>query len=40
MNNNTKAKQKRLNGKSRAELVASANPRNAWNKKGKVARGK
>jgi len=40
MNNNTKAKSKRLNGKQRSENVANSNPRNSWNQKGKVARNK
>lgn len=36
MNNNTKAKYKLTNNKDRSNQVRSSNPRNSWNKKGKV----
>ncbi len=39
MNNNSKAKSKLLNNAARANQVRSSNPRNYWNKKGKVAGG-
>ncbi len=39
MNNNSKGKFKLTNNKSRSNAVRSANPRNYWNKKGKVAGG-
>lgn len=39
-NNNTKAKQKQMNGKDRSAQVSGANARNKWNTNGKVAAGK
>ena len=37
MNNNTKAKAKLLNGKDRSRIRGEAEPRNPFNKYGKVA---
>jgi len=36
MNNNTKARFKKTTRKSRSAACAGRNPRNAWNKRGKV----
>jgi hypothetical protein len=39
-NNNTRNKRSQLNRKDRSRLVAESKPRNKWNTRGKVCRGK